>query len=137
MACQSMNSGDSVEKIIDQRLGENNRVEYLLKWAGVGEKENTWEAEENLDCHKLIADFEEKKEERPTGFDRALEPEKIIAATDSSGELVFLMKWKSCDEADLVPARQANVKCPQIVIQFYEERLKWRQPVKTEDAETN
>jgi len=151
----------SVEKVINKRT-RGGKLEYLLKWKGYSDEDNTWEPAENLDCDDLIETFEKehkKKEaekkvkeketdnkrkkqqngeetmvkkkksadvkEGPRGFERGLEPEKIIGATDSSGELMFLMKWKGSDEADLVAARIANGKCPQIVIQFYEERLTW------------
>ncbi|XP_035576723.2 chromobox protein homolog 1 isoform X1 [Canis lupus baileyi] len=119
-----------VEKVLDRRVVKG-KVEYLLKWKGFSDEDNTWEPEENLDCPDLIAEFlqsqktahetdkseggkrkadsdsedkgeeskpKKKKEEseKPRGFARGLEPERIIGATDSSGELMFLMK---CVEA--------------------------------------
>ncbi|KAK0151310.1 Chromobox 1 [Merluccius polli] len=142
-----------VEKVLNRRVVKG-RVEYLLKWKGFSDDDNTWEPDDNLDCPDLIAEFlqsqksahegkrkaaggadadgddgksKKKKEdtEKLRGFARSLDPERIIGATDSTGELMFLMKWKNSDEADLVPAKEANVKCPQVVISFYEERLTW------------
>jgi len=149
----------SVEKVLDKRTNKG-KVEYLLKWKGYGDEDNTWEPSENLDCQDLIEAFEKKRQEkskkkeaekrksapggsenkkrkgdddRPRGFDRGLDPERIIGATDSSGELMFLIKWKGSDEADLVPSREANVKCPQTVIKFYEERLTWHTSSQDDD----
>ena len=31
---------------------------------------------------------------KPNGFDKGLEPDKIVGVTDRSGELMFLMSWK-------------------------------------------
>ncbi|KAE9525614.1 hypothetical protein AGLY_014141 [Aphis glycines] len=52
-------------------------------------------------------------------------PDKILGATDSSGKLMFLLKWKDTEEADLILADEANLMFPQIVIKYYQERLQW------------
>lgn len=102
----------NVEKILDKRIDGNGKVEYFLKWIGYDEKDNTWEPKDNLNCPELINAFEiertnqemerskkrkststptsdipnkKKSEKKLVGFDRGLEAEKIIGATDSSG----------------------------------------------------
>jgi len=143
-----------VEKILGKRV-RNGRNEYFLRWKGYSDAENTWEPVDNLDCPDLIQEYEKTEalknrsgaaenaavtgsggtgksrarvdeEGKPRGFERGFEPDRILGATDSNGELTFLIKWRNTEEADLVPAKIANLKCPQVVIKFYEERLTWQ-----------
>jgi len=59
------------------------------------------------------------------GFARGLSPERIVGVTNVPGELYVCIKWKNSDEADLVAAREANVRIPQMIIKYYEDRLTW------------
>lgn len=56
-----------VEKIVNKRV-VGNRTEYLVKWQGWSEKDNTWEPLKNLNCAKLIEDFNKGASVLPSKF---------------------------------------------------------------------
>ena len=60
----------------------------------------------------------------PYGFERKLQAESILGVMKSSDEgVMFLIKWKDSNKADLVSSEEANINCPDLVIKYYEENL--------------
>lgn len=135
--------GLQVKEILGRRE-RDGKVEYLVKREGCPLDVNTWEPVDDLRCPALIQKYDElmsqatkgassvsvvKRKKRndtePRGFNRGLEPERVLGATKSGGEIMLLMKWKDSNLADVVPAKDANLRCPDVVIRFYEERLMW------------
>ena len=47
-----------VEKVLNKRIYDSGKVEYLIKWKGYSHEENTWEPKEHIYCQNLIDDFE-------------------------------------------------------------------------------
>lgn len=124
--------------------GEEN--EKIVKAPGALINGNTSEEKKSKQQKRKTTDEnppkkKKKSEKRVTGFDKGLEAEEILGATETSGEVHFLIKWKGMNDAELVPSKIANVKIPQMVIAFYEARLTWsavsgKSSDETEDQET-
>jgi hypothetical protein len=87
------------------------------------------ESDDSESTIQTINENEKEKEEIKTSED-SLIAEEILGAGPIDGELNFLVKWKNTDDADIVPAKIANVKYPQHVIKFYEKRLNWKNSYK-------
>uniref|UniRef100_A0A8D0D4X3 Chromobox 1 n=1 Tax=Sander lucioperca TaxID=283035 RepID=A0A8D0D4X3_SANLU len=52
-----------VEQILDHRVVKG-RVEFLLKWKGFSDEDNTWEPQDNLDGPDHIAEYMQKHKEK-------------------------------------------------------------------------
>eukprot|EP00092_Neocalanus_flemingeri_P041352 GFUD01045026.1.p1 GENE.GFUD01045026.1~~GFUD01045026.1.p1 ORF type:complete len:169 (-),score=42.37 GFUD01045026.1:140-646(-) len=63
--------------------------------------------------------------EKTKGFSRGLTAEKIIGVRKEPEKMFFLIKWKGSEDTDFVNAKEVKLKIPQVVIEFYEEKLNW------------
>uniref|UniRef100_A0A1I8AGP2 Chromo domain-containing protein n=1 Tax=Steinernema glaseri TaxID=37863 RepID=A0A1I8AGP2_9BILA len=125
----------TVEEVLAKRVSEGS-VEYLLKWVGFDDSENTWEPLENIDAD-LITQFEirheldarQKAEDdtivpvRPTGLEQGLVPDKIIGACKELDDTLVLVKYEGSDLLDLVPIQEVFNKSPMLVLKFYEKYI--------------
>ncbi|GAB0087270.1 hypothetical protein DMENIID0001_015630 [Sergentomyia squamirostris] len=131
MKPSSSNSDDTmyqVEKILDRREVRKRKLVYLIKWEGYSDYHNSWEPAKNI-CPVMVAEFERSLQSasKNSNNDDLKEMQDIIlgATTDDNDHLMFLIKWKGDDNAELVSAKEANMRIPQTVIAFYEEHIKW------------
>lgn len=123
------NPDDNTWEPVENLESSEELIKEYEKAHGGGEKPAERKpAPKPAEKRKLTAaepDAKKPKQQKAKGFARNLTAEKIIGATNDPGELYFLIKWAGNEEADLVPAKEANIRIPQIVIKFYEERLNW------------
>ncbi|KAJ2506324.1 hypothetical protein GGI11_006704 [Coemansia sp. RSA 2049] len=167
-----------VEKILDDRQASNGVTEYLIKWEGYLNSENSWEGEENiLDKDILKVYWEQKKKaaaarkaaaamkrnnsnsgnsntstgkrqrqtnngsgvadaKKSTEYDSdsdgpdAKDWEPLVESIDTvdrldDQSLVVFISWKN-GKYTKHPANVVYEKCPQLMLKFYEERVRFR-----------
>ncbi|KAH0786874.1 chromobox protein 5 [Histomonas meleagridis] len=72
-----------VEAIVNDRIVHRRR-QFLLKWKGYPDSENTWEDEKNLNCPELVKEYLKKKKEKQNVLPPKMPPqEPALAPTPS------------------------------------------------------
>lgn len=70
-------SGDGVfevQSLVDCRVAENGKMQYLVKWKGYPDSDNSWEDDKSLSCPALLAEFKQNRDrkERFSPVDKAV-----------------------------------------------------------------
>lgn len=65
-----------VERIRDVWIKKNKTREFLIHWKGWRSKYDSWEAEENINCPDLIAEFMAEIEKAKSALPKELRPQR-------------------------------------------------------------
>ena len=90
---ENLDCPDLIAEFEEQRKKkkQENKSKESVEKSAKSEKKKSVSEKEDKEKEKKKKRAEE--DAKPRGFDRGLDPEKIIGATDTSGELMFLIKW--------------------------------------------
>jgi len=69
--------------------------------------------------HTVLSDTEQQT--KKNGFDRGLQPDRIVTVSQTDGNLMFEVAWKNSNESesDLIEASVVYRKCPLLALEFF------------------
>jgi len=87
-----------VEAIVDKR-SKGKRIQYLLKWKGYSDADNTWEDHTNLNCPDLVKEFEDKQKNNKSKTPSKTRPSRSKKVkVDSDDEAAAAAESEKVDE---------------------------------------
>merc|ERR1712180_111900 len=94
-----------IEYIVDKRKVKG-KVEYLIKWKNYSHADDSWEPKDNLDCTKIIEDFEKQEKEKESKSKNDNDKRKSTRNTEKE-KLMTTIKKKISDQVE-----QQKIKLP-------------------------
>jgi hypothetical protein len=140
-----------VEAILKHRR-RHGSLHYYLKWKGYPDSENTWEAEENLNCPVLLAAYWEAHQTPspkravdhspppsallppldpippPTVSATDTSPLRILAATGKRDGVLLMRVLLANGEQTVMGNDFLKVHFPNLLVRFYEDNIAWLSP---------
>lgn len=126
----------TVEKIVDSRILKGKK-QYLIKWEGFENEENTWESAKDILCKELIDEFERSKKQpskpkkitkKKIDLDISNEWHEELSYVESvyrdekSQSLMCDLVFQNGKKLS-VEISKAHLKCPIRLLEYYEKNI--------------